>query len=160
MKTSGDYNVTTGTGVTSDSFTGNGTLANRFSLGLTSADGGTTMGVGSFIEATVTWDAELSTLAGVTFYLDQCQVQTGILDVGIVNGGCYSKALSVSPTSSTANTMSLSYMAFTAEAGKEQTQNLQCTVTMCMETCVQPASNADCPTSGTDAMYQYTITGV
>ena len=70
--------------------------------------------VGSFIEAVVSWD--LQELEGVTYYLHQCQVQTGSTNVKIIDEGCYSTALSVTPGTSTSNTLPISYIAFTGAA--------------------------------------------
>jgi len=80
------------------------------------AGGDATMTVGSFIEATISWD--MRPLDGVTFYLHQCHVETGAANVEIIKDGCYSNALSVSPGISSPNTIPFSYIAFTARVVK------------------------------------------
>ena len=135
--------------------TATGTLADAFSLDFTNAD---TVSVGAMIEAVVSWT--IQELEGVTFYLHQCQVQTGTVDVNIISDGCFANALKVSPGESTFNSLPFSYMAFTsAGADGEQIQNLECNVRMCMSECTSPTTDDDCPSDGTAANYEYTVTG-
>ena len=120
------------------------------------------MKVGSLIHATVTWNLE-NILSGVTFYFHECEVITGSLSVKIIAGGCYSNALNVSPgIENSTESISISYMAFTDSdtPEKEQIQDLQCMVRICMSTCSRPTENSQCPAEGNAIHYKYTVSGV
>ena len=157
---SGPYTVTPTSVDPTEStpLTGTGTLADAFKLNFDSADAG--MVAGSQVETTLSF--EMESLSDVTFYFHQCQVETGTFNVKIIDGGCFSQALNVSPGPASGKEIKMSYMAFTDAATQwtEQVQTLQCTVRLCLATCAKPTTDEDCPTSGDAASYQYKAYGV
>ena len=129
------------------------TLSDGFSFAFDSGDAG--MKVGSQIQTTLKWD--MPVLSGVTFYLHQCQVETGSFNVKIIDGGCFSAALNVLFGGQADNEIKMSYMAFTdaSTQGLEQVQNLNCIIRMCMAECSKPTTDGDCPTTAGAAAYLY-----
>ena len=111
------------------------------------------IGAGSTIEIMAKTQLNLENMH---YYFHKCVIQTDVFNITIVDGGCFSETLQVSPVDKEEADVALQYMAFTGVAEKESQQMLNCQIRMCMDDCEQPTDNSECPEN--DA-YQYTITG-
>jgi hypothetical protein len=138
---------------------GQGDLKGGFSISFINGAADQSFVLGSTQGVDVTW--AVTTLTGVDFFVNKCQVKDGTNSVMIVNEQCHSSALKVTrlthPTSVT-NIRSFEYPVFVLVGVTSSDMSLECEIKICSN-CVNPTTDENCPSTGTDTAYTYTVNG-
>ena len=134
-----------------DTYSATGSLAAGFDMILNNGEDPSFL-LGSIVQLGITWT--VSSLPLLTYYLDHCSVTHGATEIDIVKGGCYASGLKVEPETSM---QEFSYKVFKAVGETSDEQMIKCTVIICEKTQCQFPTLAQCPASGDDVLYGYTV---
>jgi len=115
--------------------------------------------LGSVMSVDITWS--VVGLSSITFYLNQCTVTHGKTTFPIILDGCYSDAVGVTADSdASATSASFTFLAFKGFEETEAEQTIDCSVKLCEEgSCAFPTNDSQCPSTGNDAFFKYTVNG-
>ena len=108
-----------------DTLSGSGSLANGFSMKLNKREPASFL-LGNDLAVEISW--AVTALSTITFHIDECTVNHGLINVMIVKQGCYSETLDVRFN---ANRQGLSYQVFKAVGETAETQKIKCSVKLC-----------------------------
>lgn len=155
------FNVTEVT--VSGTKSGKGDLSAGFAMNLNDGNDAALV-LGAELKVQVDWS--VTTLAGIEFYFNECNVRhepasntTHPAQVPVVKGGCYSGALKCSrATDGTSTSQGFAFQTFTIEGETGSEQIVSCSMKLCKsDDCAgKTPQDADCPA---DSGYEYTANG-
>lgn len=135
-----------------DTFFGTGSLSAGFAMSLNNGEG-TEFMLGNNLAVAISWS--VTAVQALTFYIDQCTVEHGTTIIPIVKSGCYSGALNVVEDD---NLQGFNFPIFKGNGETDPAQTIRCTINLCESgNCAYPQYTADCPATGDDVYYKYTV---
>ena len=127
-----------------------GDLRNGFRLTTRNLNGGNEILFGKPLRVTAYWAVDA--IPDIKFVLRSCVIRyltgesglsTAQKGIPILLDGCYATVFDAKPVQSQPNSMAVQFIPFIYDGGKQQRQNIDCTLRLCMHNC--PYKMQECP---------------